>query len=214
MFALTLKSVRGRMRRAHRVKHVGTRVLCTVPPPRAHGYRSPIENRIIPRKIKETVLQSAPVSGKSPGPLLPHPSVDSLHRLVTSQMSPRTMGTQHKKVSVAHFHALRLHRGSVKRSTERKHVHIDELFYIPRARRRVGFDEVPRYTGPGELLTLVSAGAAHGTAQERTARAGVGDRQHARLSIEKREERRWLSIMYGLGWIYDAYRGRGCSLRN
>ena len=62
---------------------------------------------------------AAPVPGKSLGPLLPHPSVDSLHRLVTSQMSPRTMGTQHKKVSVAHFHALRLHRGSVKRTAQR-----------------------------------------------------------------------------------------------
>jgi predicted nucleotidyltransferase len=91
------------------------------------------------------------------------------------------MGTQHKKVSVAHFHALRLHRGSVKRIAQRKHVHIEKLFYIPRPRLRVGIDEVPRQTGPGELSTLVSAGTAHETAQERTARAGVGDRQHARL---------------------------------
>jgi hypothetical protein len=91
------------------------------------------------------------------------------------------MGTQHKKVSVAHFHALRLDRGSAKRTVQRKDVHIDELFYTPRARLRVGIDEVPRQTGPGELSTLVSAGTAHGTAQERTARAGVGDRQHAQL---------------------------------
>jgi len=90
------------------------------------------------------------------------------------------MGTQHKKASVAHFHALRLHRGSVKRTAQRKHVRIDELFYIPRARLHAGFDEVPRQTGPGELSTLVSACAAHGTAQERTARAGVGDGQHVR----------------------------------
>ena len=111
------------MRRAHRARHVGTRVLCTVLPPRARRSRSQIDNRILPREIKETVLRSAPVSGKSLGPLLPHPSVDSLHRLVTSQMSPCTMGTQHKKVSVAHSHALRLHRGSVKRTAQRKHVH-------------------------------------------------------------------------------------------
>ncbi len=96
-------------------RHAGS-VYCIIPHPRARGSRSPIDNRILPRKIKETVLRSAPVSGKSLGPLLPHPSVDSLHRLVTSQMSRRTMGTQHKKASVAHFHALRLHRGSVKRT--------------------------------------------------------------------------------------------------
>jgi hypothetical protein len=93
MFALTLKSVQGRMRRTHRARHVGTRVLCTVPPPRARRSRSPIDNRILPRKIKETVLPSTPVSGKLPVSLLPHPSVDSLHSLVTSQMSPCTMGT-------------------------------------------------------------------------------------------------------------------------
>ena len=46
------------------------------------------------------------------------------------------MGTLHKKVSVAHFHALHLHGGSVKRTAQRKHVHIDELFYIPRATAR------------------------------------------------------------------------------
>ena len=63
-------------------------------------------------------------------------------------MSPRTMGAQHKKASVAHFHALRLHRGSVKRTAQRKHLRIDELFYIPRARLRVGFDEVPHRGRP------------------------------------------------------------------
>jgi len=91
------------------------------------------------------------------------------------------MGTQHEKVSVAHFHVFHLRRGSVKRTAQRKHVHIDELLYIPRARLRVGFDEVPWQTGPGELSTLVSAGAAHGSTQDRTARTGVGDRKHMRL---------------------------------
>jgi len=137
MFVLTLlKSVRGRMHCAHRVRHVGMRVLCTVPPPRACGSRSPIHDRILPRKIKERVLRSAPVLGKSLGPLLPHPSFDSLHRLVTSQMSPRTMGTQHEKVSVAYFHALRLQRQrQANRATETR-PHRQDLLHPPRATAR------------------------------------------------------------------------------
>jgi hypothetical protein len=186
MFASTRSSrSEEEMRRAHRARHVGTRVLCTVLPPRARRSRSQIDNRILPRKIKETVLRSAPVSGKSLGPLLPHPSVDSLHRLVTSQMSPCTMGTNPAQESLRRA----LPRSpppqrqrQANRATEtRPHRRAVLHRFIPHARLRVGIDEVPRQTGPGELSTLVSAGTAHETAQERTARAGVGDRQHARL---------------------------------
>ena len=53
MFALTLKSVRGRMR-VHRAKHVGTRVLCAVPPPRARGSFSPIDRRIARKRCTES----------------------------------------------------------------------------------------------------------------------------------------------------------------
>ena len=55
MFALTLKSVRGRiLKRVHRAKHVGTRVLCAVPPPRARGSFSPIDNRIVWKRCTES----------------------------------------------------------------------------------------------------------------------------------------------------------------
>jgi hypothetical protein len=177
MFALTLKSVRGRMCHVHRVRHVGTRVLCTVPPPRACGSRSPIDNRILPRKIKETVLRSAPVSGKSLGPLLPHPSVESLHRLVTSQMS-HVLWEPSTRNSPSRTSTLSASTDTASSEPQRKHVRIDdrELFYILSLQLRVRFDEVPRQTRPGELSALVLAGAAHGTARERTARAGVGDR--------------------------------------